>query len=76
MCREKWYRYTCGHLIAARDDQDGFERCNDWVEGLDETECANYDEDDVHATEWVDAKCQECEYPSPPDTSSDEDGEQ
>lgn len=24
---------------SARDDQEGFEHCDNWVEGLDETDC-------------------------------------
>jgi len=73
MCREKWYRYTCGHLISARDDQEEFEHCDNWVEGLDETDCESYDPDEQHATDEVDAPCQECAYLTPPDTSSDDD---
>ncbi|SPQ26353.1 dcabddb8-0bfd-406f-8eba-432be23c9e89 [Thermothielavioides terrestris] len=59
MCRDKWYRYTCGHLIAARDDQEGFEHCAEWVEGRDETECANFDATADHATEDVETTCQD-----------------
>lgn len=72
MCQEKWYRYACGHLIAARQDQDGFEHCDDWAEGQEETNCPNYDANDLHATGEIDGKCQECKYMTPP-TSSDND---
>jgi len=69
MCQEKWYQYTCGHLIPARENQVGWEHCNDWVEGEDETDCANSDANSPHATEDVDSKCEECEYLTPPTSS-------
>lgn len=72
MCREKWNTYTCGHIISARQDQDGFEHCDHWVEGREETGCANYDPDGLLATEEVGSMCQECEYLTPPTSSEDE----
>lgn len=70
MCQWKWYRYSCGHLFQARDSQDGQEYRDVWVEGQDETNCANFDANADYATEEVDSKCQECEYLRP-STSSD-----
>lgn len=66
MCREKWYRYTCGHLISARSDQEGFEHCDDWIEGLDETECENHDAYERHATVEIDVPCRELRIPDSP----------
>ena len=81
MCEEMSYQYVCGHIIPAREDQDAWVHCGEWVEGQVETDCPNFDDNAQHATEDVDSKCQECEYLAPPTSSessesSDSDREQ
>lgn len=69
MGQEQWYRYTCGHVIPARDNQDASRHCDVWIEGQVETDCPNFDDNAPHATEEVESKCEECEYLTPPISS-------
>ena len=69
MCQEVWYRFTCGHLIPARDNQEGWAHCDNWNQGENETDCPGYDQDADHETRDEPTRCQECEYATPPTSS-------
>lgn len=71
MCQEKWYRYTCGVILFQQER--GLSIATDGLEDRTKADCSNYDPNNVHATNEVDSKCQECAYPTPPTSDSDDD---